>query len=161
MAFGEIDGIKPGKLFPSKQALADAGVHWQVYGGMAGGAKGTESIVLNEGYVDDQDDGDVVIYTGHGGQDGRGRQVHDQKWHRANAGMVQNRDLGVPVRVIRGFKLQSPYAPPHGYRYDGLYSVERCWDEASVHGPLICRFELREITSPGVKLRAAAPSGQA
>ena len=30
-----------------------------------------------------------------------------------------------PVRGIRGFKLRSPYAPAEGYRYDGLYTVEK------------------------------------
>lgn len=30
-----------------------------------------------------------------------------------------------PVRVIRGYKLDSPYAPSEGYRYDGLYTVEK------------------------------------
>ena len=30
-----------------------------------------------------------------------------------------------PVRVIRGYKLHSPYAPLEGYRYDGLYTVEK------------------------------------
>lgn len=30
-----------------------------------------------------------------------------------------------PVRVIRGFKLKSQYAPREGYRYDGLYTVEK------------------------------------
>ena len=29
---------------------------------------------------------------------------------------VENRE---PVRVIRGFKLRSPFAPEYGYRYDG------------------------------------------
>ena len=28
-----------------------------------------------------------------------------------------------PVRVIRGYKLDSKYAPQEGYRYDGLYTV--------------------------------------
>lgn len=30
-----------------------------------------------------------------------------------------------PVRVIRGYKLHSEYAPAEGYRYDGLYTVEK------------------------------------
>lgn len=30
-----------------------------------------------------------------------------------------------PVRVIRGYKLHSGYAPAEGYRYDGLYTVEQ------------------------------------
>ena len=64
MAFGEVDGVEPGTLFESKQDLAKAGVHHQVFGGMAGGEKGTESIVLNEGYVDDVDLGATIIYTG-------------------------------------------------------------------------------------------------
>lgn len=153
MAYGEVDGVFPGTVFKSKQALADAGVHSQVFGGMAGGQDGTESIVLNEGYVDDEDRGETIIYTGHGGQDDRGHQVRDQVWHRANEGMRANQRYGIPVRVIRGPKLVSPYAPPSGYRYDGLYRVERCWQERSKHGPLICRFELTEITEPGVQER--------
>ena len=30
-----------------------------------------------------------------------------------------------PVRVVRGFKSNSRYAPFEGYRYDGLYQVEK------------------------------------
>ena len=26
-----------------------------------------------------------------------------------------------PVRVVRGYKLNSPYAPAEGYRYDGEF----------------------------------------
>ena len=29
-----------------------------------------------------------------------------------------------PIRVIRGYKLDSVYGPAEGYRYDGLYTVE-------------------------------------
>lgn len=29
------------------------------------------------------------------------------------------------MRVIRGFKGKSIYAPAEGYRYDGLYTVEK------------------------------------
>ena len=32
---------------------------------------------------------------------------------------------GLPVRVVRGYKLKSVYAPYAGYRYDGLYRVEK------------------------------------
>lgn len=30
-----------------------------------------------------------------------------------------------PIRVVRGYKLHSEYAPVEGYRYDGLYTVEQ------------------------------------
>jgi hypothetical protein len=33
---------------------------------------GAESIVVSGGYKDDNDFGDVIVYTGHGGQDGKG-----------------------------------------------------------------------------------------
>lgn len=158
MGFGEIDGVPPGTLFDRKQDLADAGIHSQVFGGMAGGTQGTESIVLNEGYVDDKDLGATILYTGHGGQDDQGRQVRDQQWVRANAGMRVNKQRRLPVRVVRGYKLRSPYAPAHGYRYDGLYLVEECWQEPSIHGPLVCRFKLIELTEPGVRDRPTTRS---
>lgn len=153
MSFGEVDGVEPGTLFQYKQDLANAGVHHQVFGGMAGGEYGTESIVLNEGYVDDKDLGATILYTGHGGQDDQGRQVSDQQWVRANAGMRVNQAQQLPVRVTRGYKLRSGYAPTSGYRYDGLYRVEDCWQEPSIHGPLVCRFKLIELTEPGVQAR--------
>lgn len=35
--------------------------------------------------------------------------------------MSRNCELGRPVRVIRGYKLKSEFAPEEGYRYDGKY----------------------------------------
>jgi hypothetical protein len=50
-----------------------------------------------------------------------------------------------PVRVIRGFKCKSKYAPAEGYRYDGLYVVESAWREPGLNpkGFLVCKFALR------------------
>jgi putative restriction endonuclease len=43
------------------------------------------SIVQSVGYVDDRDDGDLVIYTGQGGRDpNSGRQIADQALTRGN-----------------------------------------------------------------------------
>ncbi|KAJ7845538.1 PUA-like domain-containing protein [Mycena olivaceomarginata] len=47
-----------------------------------------------------------------------------------------------PVRVIRGFKLDSPYAPYEGYRYDGLY---RAWQEKGMEGYLVCKFTFKRL----------------
>lgn len=33
--------------------------------------------------------------------------------------LSRNVENGKPVRVIRGYKLKSSYAPEEGYRYDG------------------------------------------
>ena len=34
------------------------------------------------------------------------------------------------------------FSPVEGFRYDGLYAVIRSWEEASIDGPRICRFQL-------------------
>jgi putative restriction endonuclease len=46
------------------------------------------------------------------------------------------------VRVIRGSGRHSSFAPPAGYRYDGLFRVERYWQERGRDGFLVCRYRL-------------------
>jgi putative restriction endonuclease len=89
------------------------------------GTEGADSVVLSGGYEDDEDRGEVIVYTGHGGNDpNTKRQVADQEFSRGNLALAVNRKEGLPVRVIRGAELDSPYAPERGFRYDGLYVVE-------------------------------------
>lgn len=64
--FGEIDGVPEGSTFPDRKSAHDASVH---RGFQAGIARGGSCICLNEGYADDIDNGDEIIYTGQGGQD--------------------------------------------------------------------------------------------
>ena len=81
MAFGDLPEIPVGTPFTSRRALLDAGVHRQLQAGIAGGAyTGAESIVVSGGYEDDEDYGDLIVYTGQGGNDpNTGRQVADQQ----------------------------------------------------------------------------------
>ena len=60
-----------------------------------------------------------------------------------------------PVRVIRGFKLDSPYAPLEGYRYDGLYTVEKAWmGKGLTKGLLVCRYAFKRVPGqPPLPLR--------
>lgn len=37
-----------------------------------------------------------------------------------NLALTKNIENGKPVRVIRGYKLKSDFAPEEGYRYDGM-----------------------------------------
>lgn len=70
MSIGEVQGVVSGELFESRRELYDQGVHRALQAGIVGkGGEGAESIVLSGGYVDDRDDGDVIIYTGEGGRD--------------------------------------------------------------------------------------------
>ncbi len=143
MPIGEIDDITVGQRFNNRRELHDAGVHRALQAGITGGATlGADSIVLSGGYVDDEDHGEVIIYTGHGGQDSRRKQVNDQEFTRQNQALVKSCLEGLPVRVIRGSGHKSAYSPPQGYQYDGLFWVDDYWKETGIEGYQICRFRL-------------------
>jgi putative restriction endonuclease len=130
--------------------------------GISGGEKeGADSIVISGGYEDDEDYGDEVIYTGHGGNDPRtGKQIADQELKEGNLALALSRNEGLPVRVVRGPDPRSPYAPAKGYRYDGLYFVESYWQEKGRSGFNVCRFHLfREPTTPVPPATREAPGG--
>jgi putative restriction endonuclease len=158
--FGPIPGIAEGAVFASRAELSEAGVHRPLQGGISGsGNEGADSIVLSGGYEDDQDLGDEVIYTGHGGRDPEtGRQIADQTLTVGNKALALNSTLGLPVRVIRGFEVHSPYAPQAGYRYDGLYRVEEFWHERGRSGFLVWRYRL--VEADGAKAVSQTTSEQ-
>lgn len=111
---------------------------------------------MSGGYEEDEDYGDIVVYTGEGGREpGGSRQPFaDQVLKRGNLGLHRSMTLGRPVRVIRGARLDSPYAPREGYRYDGLYRVEDAWTE-NRQGFRIWRFRMiREDDAPLPKPKA-------
>jgi putative restriction endonuclease len=141
--FGHISNAPVGSTFSSRKALSVSGIHRPLMAGIWGGKDGAESVVVSGGYEDDKDEGDVVTYTGQGGNDpDTGRQVKDQEWTLGNAGLARNAIEGWPVRVIRGAHSGSPFAPSSGLRYDGLYYVERFWEGKGRSGFKICRFRL-------------------
>lgn len=123
------------------------GVHRHLQAGIAGSQKeGAESIVLSGGYEDDEDFGDTIIYTGYGGRDSEtGQQTHDQPFNRWNRALAYSSQNGLPVRVIRGSGHDSPFSPPTGYSYDGLYAVEKFWHDTGKSGFRIWRFRLVKI----------------
>ena len=141
---GEIPAVRIGQIFASRRSLHDAGAHRGLQQGI--GAAG-ESIVLSGGYVDDVDDGDIIVYTGEGGRDpNTGRQIADQTLTRGNLALLRNYQDGNPIRVCRGFTLESPYAPKTGYRYDGLYRIESCWQDHGRDGYMVWRYRLVNIS---------------
>ncbi|TFK38380.1 PUA-like domain-containing protein [Crucibulum laeve] len=148
--FGEPLGYPPGSTFASRRECSDAGVHTRTFAGISGTATlGAFSIVLSGGY-DDKDGGETITYTGTGGQadsfSGSGPQIVDQSFtHPDNAALKKSVETGRPVRVIRGPNSSSAYAPFSGYRYDGLYKVERAYLARSSSGFAVCRYELRRV----------------
>lgn len=144
--YGHVKGFPIGSIFPDRKTLSASGIHRPEMAGIWGGKDGAESIVVSGGYEDDIDDWDEIVYTGHGGNDPRTkRQIDHQVLSHGNLGLVANCNSGTPVRVIRGARGHSEYAPPSGYRYDGLYRVERYWPDAGKSGFRIYRFRLLRI----------------
>lgn len=142
--FGEINGFPEGMEFESRKEVSMSGIHKPLQAGISGsGSEGADSIVLSGGY-DDQDFGDSIIYTGHGGIDDTGKQIADQEMTKQNLALALSRDNGLPIRVIRGASNQSKFSPLKGYRYDGLYSVEDYWKEDK-NEFVVFRFKLVKI----------------
>lgn len=145
--FGEIADIPEGSEFENRYYLSQYGVHKPLQAGISGSqTEGADSIVLSGGYEDDEDYGDVIIYTGHGGRSQvTGLQVADQQLTYQNLALALNCQRGLPVRVIRGYNHQSDFSPLQGYRYDGLYRVDDYWQEKGLSGFSVWRFRLVKI----------------
>ncbi|KAK7107051.1 E3 ubiquitin-protein ligase UHRF1-like [Littorina saxatilis] len=70
-------------------------------------------------------------------------QSKDQDLTRGNLALSRSVETGNPVRVIRGYKLRSPFAPEEGYRYDGLYTVKKFWFTKGMSGFGVYKFALQ------------------
>ncbi|KZW02419.1 SRA-YDG protein, partial [Exidia glandulosa HHB12029] len=127
--------------------------------GISAGSQGAFSVALSGGYEDDVDLGHAFTYTGSGGRDLKGTpgnrknlrtapQSSHQDWDNPfNAALKKSAETKKPVRVIRGYKLHSEWAPATGYRYDGLYTVEKAWMEPGLNPGRykVCKFALKRM----------------
>lgn len=146
--FGTPDGTYVGQTFENRVAASQANIHRPTQGGIHGNKReGADSIVVSGGYPDDEDDGDVILYTGHGGRvPGSRFQSFDQSPDDAgNAGLITSQMQGYPVRVIRGPNSDSIHAPASGYRYDGLFVVTDLHFVRGRDGFLILQFRLERV----------------
>ena len=139
--FGHIDKIEVGQVFKDRAHVADLGIHAPLMAGIWGAQEGAYSIVLSGGYEDDIDELDYILYTGQGGQDTPGgKQIADQVFTKGNLGLKLSCIYNLPVRVIRGHQVS--YGPELGYRYDGLYRVQKYERVRGKSGFYICRFHM-------------------
>ncbi|XP_076445841.1 uncharacterized protein LOC143283484 [Babylonia areolata] len=152
--YGEVPGVEVGTIWTMRIDCCHDGIHRPPVAGIHGGPDGAYSIALSGGYEDDVDLGDCFTYTGEGGRDLKGTrnnpknlrtapQSKDQDLTRGNLALSRSVETGNPVRVIRGYKLRSPFAPDEGYRYDGLYTVEKFWFTKGLSGFGVYKFALR------------------
>ena len=168
--FGEISGFPCGSPFNFRVDACHALVHRATVAGIVGNPTvGCYSIVLNGGYPDDVDLGDALTYTGSGGQarnrgsNGSKLVLRDQTLDGKNAALAKSIETSHPVRVLRGSRLDSKFAPlgvaaggSFNYRYDGLYVVVRKWQATSLGSDaLVWKFALTRVAGqPRLTTRA-------
>lgn len=151
---GAIPGVLIGDVFFFRMELCVVGLHGQAQAGIdyvpASQSSNREpiatSVIVSGGYEDDQDGGDVIIYTGHGGQDKHSRQCVHQKLECGNLALERSMHYGIEVRVIRGFKYEgSGSASGKVYVYDGLYRIVECWFDIGKSGFGVYKYKLVRI----------------
>ncbi|KAF8745537.1 hypothetical protein AX14_006861 [Amanita brunnescens Koide BX004] len=155
--FGHIPGVAVGTWWGSREGCSADAIHAPWVGGIHGGTEGAYSVALSGGYEDDVDLGYGFTYTGSGGRDLRGTktapknlrtapQSSDQSFeHPFNKALLVSSETRKPVRVVRGFKVKSKFAPSEGYRYDGLYTVEKAWMEKGEKGYRVCKYAFKRL----------------
>ncbi|KMS99946.1 hypothetical protein BVRB_1g017910 [Beta vulgaris subsp. vulgaris] len=151
---GPVPGVEVGDLFNYRVELDIIGLHKPIQSGIDFIKLDDEyvaiSIVASGRYDNDMVNSDVLIYTGQGGNVAGGcKQLEDQKLERGNLALKNSIDKKNLVRVIQGFKERKMTGGVRttipSYIYDGLYSVNRYWQESGRHGMLIYKFELRRV----------------
>nr|CAH0107673.1 unnamed protein product [Daphnia galeata] len=152
--YGAVPGVEVGRIWETRMACCADGVQRPTVAGIHAGPEGAYSISLSGGYEDDIDLGECFTYTGEGGRALKGTasdpknlrtapQSKDQTLTRGNLALSLNITSRKPVRVIRGSNLKNEYAPEYGYRYDGLYTVEKFWQCIGKSGFKVYKFALR------------------
>ena len=108
-----------GQWWPTLLCALRDGAHGDSQAGISGDTGiGAYSCFMSGGKhhpYPDKDEGAIVHYYG---QDSTTGQMS-----RGTALLKKNKIDGIPVRFIRSSKANSKYAPPVGFRYDGLYDV--------------------------------------
>ncbi|KAK6929698.1 SRA-YDG [Dillenia turbinata] len=146
---GTIPGVYIGDLFFFRMELCVVGLHGQVQAGIdyvpasqsSNGEPIATSVIVSGGYEDDEDTGDVIIYTGHGGQDKFGKQSAHQNLEGGNLALERSMHYGIEVRVIRGIKYEGG-ASGKVYVYDGIYKILDTWFDVGKSGYGVYKFKL-------------------
>ncbi|XP_006414898.2 histone-lysine N-methyltransferase family member SUVH9 [Eutrema salsugineum] len=149
---GSIPGVQVGDIFFFRLELCVVGLHGQTQAGIdyligsrsSNGEPIATSVIVSGGYEDDDDQGDVIMYTGHGGQDKLGRQAEHQKLEGGNLAMERSMYYGIEVRVIRGFKYENSVSSKV-YVYDGLFRIVDSWFDVGKSGFGVFKFRLERI----------------
>ncbi|KAL7097610.1 hypothetical protein ACP275_10G155700 [Erythranthe tilingii] len=149
---GNIPGVEVGDIFFFRMELCIVGLHAHTMGGIdyttaVNEESSAVSIVSSGGYGDnDNDNEDVLIYTGQGGVQRRDGRVFDQKLEGGNLALVNSFHRGNEVRVIRGVKDKTTDGSNGKiYVYDGLYQIQDSWTEKIKSGFSVFKYKLVRV----------------
>ncbi|MEU5278857.1 YDG/SRA domain-containing protein [Streptomyces asoensis] len=159
---GNIEGVVVGDHFASRRDVMGAKLHQTNQKGISwlkdvrDGLPVADAIVLNGGYVDDDDHWMVMKYTGASeGKDrdsDTGRLLRSQSWTLVdNAALKRSYERKYPIRVLRGYEGDERYSPPKGYRFDGLFEITAIrtsvssWPAPDGSEIQICQFDLERL----------------
>ncbi|MCQ9135126.1 YDG/SRA domain-containing protein [Streptomyces hilarionis] len=159
---GNIEGVVVGDHFSGRLDVMRAKLHQTNQKGISwladvgDGLPVADAIVLNGGYVDDDDRWTTMQYTGASEGKDRdaetGRLRRSQSWSYVdNAALKRSYERKYPIRVIRGYEGDKRYSPPKGYRYDGLFEIKAIrtgiskWPAPDGSEIKICQFDLERI----------------
>ncbi|XWS58877.1 hypothetical protein CRYUN_Cryun08bG0072800 [Craigia yunnanensis] len=151
---GVVPGVEVGDIFFFRMEMCLIGLHAPIMAGIDYmGLKVSQyeepvavSIVASGGYEDNSEDGDVLVYSGQGGNVyKKGMKITDQKLERGNLALEKSLHRGNEVRVIRGVK---DIATLNGkiYVYDGLYKIQESWVEKGKSGCNVFKYKLVRLS---------------
>lgn len=151
---GAAPGCEVGDIFYFRMELCIVGLHSPSMAGidymiLKNGPNDESvavSIVSSGGYEDNVEDGDVLVYSGQGGNlnNVRDKEVTDQKLERGNLALEKSLHRGNEVRVIRGLRDLTTVAGKI-YVYDGLYKVQESWVDKGKAGFDVFKFKLVRV----------------
>ncbi|KAI8539760.1 hypothetical protein RHMOL_Rhmol09G0208000 [Rhododendron molle] len=148
---GAVPGIEVGDVFFFRVEMCLVGLHAPIMGGIdymsfkisLDEEPVAVSIVSSGSYEDNDEDGEVLIYSGQGGVLRRDGIVMDQKLEKGNLALEKSLHRGNEVRVIRGVRDEaSPTRTAKVYLYDGLYKIVESWVERDKSGCNVFKYKL-------------------
>ncbi|KAL5203872.1 hypothetical protein ABZP36_008743 [Zizania latifolia] len=145
---GRVPGVEVGDIFFFRIEMCIVGLHAPAMGGIdyiPAKHIGKDNnvavcIISSGGYEDEDDDPDILVYTGQGGNS-RHKMKHDQKLERGNLALMNSMDMKNQIRVVRS--AQDPFGSGKIYIYDGLYCIEDSWTDTAKNGFNVFKYKLR------------------
>ncbi|MEN8650200.1 YDG/SRA domain-containing protein [Streptomyces sp. 21So2-11] len=167
---GHIAGVVPGAVLHRRIDVQRAKLHGDMQRGISklrdvDGKLVGDAIVLNGGYVDDEDEWTSIRYTGASPDKDRDpvtkALLRDQDWaYDDNAALKLSYERKHQVRIIRGYNGDRRFSLHDNYRYDGLYEISEIRTAVSKtpapdgRGIKICQFDLKRLPDAKQELTA-------